>query len=109
MNRNAKRLYFQSFQTSSDFWDALKIHFSDKQVKREKIFLKNVNDDVISDEKTLSNIFNDYFVNITSTLNLNTKNEQTSSTDDSKTIVSYFKDHDSIKTIFTARKNGVIR
>ena len=55
------------------FWEKVKPSFSDKGVNSSKITLVEKNS-IIVDEKKIANIINNYFINITKTLNLNTLN-----------------------------------
>ena len=70
MNRKARRNHFRDLGTSSDFWKSTKPLFSKKSQNLEKIFLLEDSNKLIDDENTIAEIFNDYFVNVTSTLNL---------------------------------------
>ena len=67
MNRREKKAHHcKSHVGSKSFWDACKPFFSEKGVCHEKIILVQ-NDRIVSDE---SSIFNIYFSNITSALDI---------------------------------------
>ena len=51
------------------FWKSIKPFFSDKASNSSKITLVEENN-IISDEEETANIMNDYFINVTKTLNL---------------------------------------
>ena len=72
--RKTKKEYFNSFnikQVSDNklFWKSVKPFFSDKASNFSKITLVEENN-IISDEEEIANIMNNYFINITKTLNL---------------------------------------
>ena len=69
------------------FWKKVKPSFSDKGVNSSKITLVEKNS-IIVDEKKIANIMNNYFINITKTLNLKTLN---------KSQIDKFENHISIK------------
>lgn len=72
LNRKAKRQHFRDLGTSSDFWKSTKTLFSKKSQNLEKIFLLDNSNKLIEDETTIAEIFNDYFVNIASKLDVET-------------------------------------
>ena len=51
------------------FWKSIKPFFSDKVSNSSKITLVEENN-IISDEEEIANIMNNYFINVTKTLNL---------------------------------------
>ena len=74
MNRRAKKEYFKNLDLkdstkSKRFWKTLKPMFSDSSVVSEKVVLIE-NEEVIRDDQTISEHFNQYFANITDTLNI---------------------------------------
>ena len=58
-------------QTSDNklFWKSIKPFFSDKGSSSSKITLVE-GKDIVSSEEEITNIMNDYFINVTRTLNL---------------------------------------
>ena len=72
LNRKAKRKYFRDLGTSENFWKSAKPYFSKKVQHHEKIFLLDDSNELIDDEATIAETFNDYFVNIASYLGLKT-------------------------------------
>ena len=69
-----KKEYFNSLnikQVSDNklFWKSVKPFFSDKASNSSKIMLVEENN-IISDEEEIANIMNNYFINVTKTLNL---------------------------------------
>ena len=72
--RKSKKEYFNSLnmkQVSDNklFWKSVKPFFNDKGSNSSKITLVEENN-IISDEKEIANIMNNYFINVTKTLNL---------------------------------------
>ena len=51
------------------FWKSVKLFFNDKGSNSSKITLVE-EDDIISDGEEIANIMNNYFINVTKTLNL---------------------------------------
>ena len=72
--RKTKKEYFNSLnikQVSDNklFWKSAKPFFNDKGSNSSKITLVEENN-IISDEEEIANIMNNYFINVTKTLNL---------------------------------------
>ena len=72
--RKTKKEYFNSLnikQVSDNklFWKSVKPFFSDKASNSSKITLVEENN-IISDEEEIADIMNNYFINVTKTLNL---------------------------------------
>ena len=72
--RKTKKEYFNSLnikQVSDNqlFWKSVKPVFNDKGSNSSKIILVEENN-IISDEEEIANIMNNYFINVTKTLNL---------------------------------------
>ena len=72
--RKTKKEYFNSLnikQVSDNklFWKSVKPFFNDKGSNSSKITLVEENN-IISDEEEIANIMNNYFINVTKTLNL---------------------------------------
>ena len=79
------------------FWKTIKPFFNDKGLNTNKILLKE-NDDLISDESSVANIFNDFFTN--TAFNLQLKNDFKSYKDfNMNDLLMRFKGHPSIKKI----------
>ena len=74
------------------FWKTVKPFFNDKGSNSSKITLVEENN-IISDEEEIANIMNNYFINVTKTLNLK-KQLSVGGSD-----VNEFEDHISIKMI----------
>ena len=51
------------------FWKSIKSFFSDKEPSTSKITLVEGNN-IVSNEEEIANVMNDYFINVTRTLNL---------------------------------------
>ena len=96
--RKTKKKYFNSFnikQVSDNklFWKSIKPFSSDKEPSSSKITLVQGNN-IESNKEEIANIMNNYFINVTKTLNLN-KHFSTSGGDPSA-----FDSHFSIKMIY---------
>ena len=63
-NRNIKDL-----NDNKKFWKKIKAFFSEKGFETNSIILKEKNE-LLTNSSTLANLFNNYFINITSTLKL---------------------------------------
>ena len=77
--RKTKKGFYKNYdeKQASDkkvFWKKLKPSFSDKGVNYSKITLVEKNWSIVDDKK-ITNIMNNYFINITKALNLKTLNE----------------------------------
>ena len=59
LNRKAKRKYFRDLGTSENFWKSAKPYFSKKVQHHEKIFLLDDSNELIDDEATIAETFND--------------------------------------------------
>ena len=69
-----KKEYFNSLNMKQDsdnklFWESVKLFFNGKGSNSSKTTLVEKND-IISDEEEIANIMNNYFINVTKTLNL---------------------------------------
>ena len=92
--RKTKKSFYKNLdekQVSDNkvFWKNVKAFFSDKRVNSSKITLVEKNS-IIVDENKIANIMNNYFINITKTLNLKTLNK-------SQIDIDKFENHISIK------------
>ena len=91
------KLNVKDISDNKRFWKTIKPFFNDKGLNTNKILLKE-NDDLISDESSVANIFNDFFTNTASNLQL--KNDFKSYKDfNMNDLLMRFKDHPSIKKI----------
>ena len=63
------KLNVKDISDNKRFWKTIKPFFNDKGLNTNKILLKE-NDDLISDESSVANIFNDFFTNTASNLQL---------------------------------------
>ena len=77
------------------FWEKIKPFFSDKGLETNNIILKEKNE-LITNSSTLANLFNNYFINITSTLKLKQSPPKFPSIPN---LLIYYRDHMSIKKI----------
>ena len=74
LTKNVKREYFENLNTNSvnnskTFWKTIKPFFTDKNKQNGKILLVE-NNEIIMDNKINAEIMNEYFVNITQTLDI---------------------------------------
>ena len=73
LNKRAKREYYENLDMNSindnkSFWKKLKPLFSNSMVNEKIVLIEN--DKIIRDDKDISQYFNEYFANITDTLNI---------------------------------------
>ena len=85
-------------------WRTIKVYFSDKGSFSNKIKILE-KDCIVSNNRRLSEIFNENFINITKTLDL--KPSIISTITSLPEIIETFKDHPSIKKIFLCEVTGV--
>ena len=69
LTKKVKKEYFENLNLNSitdnkKFWKSVKPNFTNKTKKNEKIILVE-NENIISENKEIAEIMNDYFVNIT--------------------------------------------
>ncbi len=69
LNRQAKKAHFKCFTeeagvASKDFYSVAGIHIGNKTRSRNENYMLLENEEIIRDESKISEIFNDYFVNI---------------------------------------------
>ena len=96
--RKTKKEYFNSLnikQVSDNklFWKSVKPFFSDKTSNSSKITLLEENN-IISDEEEIASIMNNYFINVTKTLNLKKQLGV------GRSGINEFENHISIKMIY---------
>ena len=111
LNKQAKRSLFSATNSSSkSFWNIAKPLFSDKGcTKEDKIFLLE-DDNIITENTEVANIFNEYFVNITRSLPITLWAPETLSATDSltqdpiETIIYKFKNHPSVVRICSEKR-----
>ena len=101
IKRKAKISHFENLcknPSSNEFWKTVKPFITDKGHCTSEDYMLEENNDLIKDDKKISNLFNDFFVNI---IERSTgKKPATSSKDKSlEEIISTYKDHPSIKSI----------
>ena len=101
IKRKAKISHFENLcknPSANEFWKTVKPFITDKGHCTSEDYMLEENDDLIKDDKKISNLFNDFFVNI---IERSTgKKPATSSKDKSlEEIISTYKDHPSIKSI----------
>ena len=96
--RKTKRNYFknvkmQDITDNEKFWKTIRPYFSDKGYKQTKISIVE-KDSIITDEKKIAVLMNNYFINITKNLDL--KPSTISNTSDIDKVTKYFDDHISV-------------
>ena len=104
--RKTKKDYFSKVDPklvsgNKNCWRTIKPYLSDSGNFSNKI-MTSEKDCIISDDRRLSQIFNEHFINITKTLDL--KSSIISTTTSLPEIIETFKDHPSIKNIFSLRR-----
>ena len=98
--RKTKNDYFRclnikDLNDNKKFWKKVKPFFSDKSLETNNIILKG-KDELITDSSTLTNLFNNYFINITNTLKLKKSPSKFQSL---SKLLTHYKDHLSIQKI----------
>ena len=99
--RKRKKEYFSNLDLKKlkdniSFWKTIKPFFSDKGYNTNNIILKE-NHKIVTNETQISNIMNDYFVNISSNLNINP--DKINPKENADDIIDIFKNHHSIQRI----------
>ena len=90
-----RNLNIKELNDNKKFWKKIKPFFSDKDLETNNIILKEKNE-LITNSSTLANLFNNYFINITSTLKLKQSPPKFPSIPN---LLIYYRDHMSIKKI----------
>ena len=83
----------QDIKDNKKFWKTIRPYFSDKGYNQTKITVVK-KDCIITDEKKIASLMNNYFTNITKTLDL--KPSTVSNTSDIEEITKHFDDHISV-------------
>ena len=83
----------QDIKDNKKFWKTIRPYFSDKEYNQTKIRVVK-KDCIITDEKKIASLMNNYFTNITKTLDL--KPSAASNTSDIDEITKHFDDHISV-------------
>ena len=105
MIRDAKRMFYSSLsikdiKDNKRFWKTIKPMFSDKSINEK---LKTLIEDgkIIDNKENIANIMNEYFVNITKSLDINQipSDKVPSQTDEIDNIICMFRNHPSILQI----------
>ena len=104
--RKTKKDYFSTLNPklvsgNKNFWRTIKPYFSDKGNFSNEIMISE-KDCIVSDNRRLSEIFNEHFINITKTLDL--KPSIIYTTTSLPEIIEAFNDHPSIKKIFSLQR-----
>ena len=104
--RKTKKYYFSKLKPqlvsgNKNFWRTIKHYFSGKGNFSNKIMIPE-KDCIVSDDRRLSEIFDEHFFNITKTLDL--KPSTIPITTSLPEIIDTFKDHPSIKKILSFRR-----
>ena len=107
--RRTKEDYFSKLNPklvlgNKNFWRTIKPYFSDKGNFYNKTMISE-KDYIVSDNRRLSEISNEHFINITKTLDL--KPSIISTTTSLPEIIETFKDHPSIKKYFLCKGRSV--
>ena len=115
LNKRIKRQHFKSAiqyakGRPKDFWSFCKPFMSDKGFSDTRIVLNNPDGSIIQDKREISDIFNDYFNNITKPLNLFEWNSGYSTTDNDPVVsvvksVLKYADHPSVLKIHSKYPN----
>ena len=90
-----RNLNIKDLNDKKMFWKKNKPFFSEKGLETNNIILKEKNE-LITNSSTLANLFNNYFINITSTLKLKQSPQKFSSLPN---LLIHYRDHMSIKKI----------
>ena len=107
--RTEKKRYYNNLDVklitdNNKFWKTVKPLFSDKIKTQKKIVLVE-NDEVISDDRQVAEIFNNYFVTVSETLGIAENLDNVRSTegiiDPVEKAIEKYANHPSIKTILT--------
>ena len=106
------RLTEGHFQGSRDFWGAIKPFLNSKSVPKSQKIMLNKNETVINDSFEVTNIMNNYFVNVVE--NTTWKKPRELACDESGNIsqatlieiIDTYQDHESIKTIKSFARKG---
>ena len=80
----------QDITDNKKFWKTIRPYFSDKRYNQTKITVAE-KDSIITDEKKIATLMNNYFINITKNLDLNPPTS--SNTSDVDKITKHFDDH----------------
>ena len=96
--RKTKRNYFknvkiQDITDNKKFWKTIRPYFSDKGYNQTKITIVE-KDSIITDEKKIATLMNNYFINITKKLDL--KPSTVPNTSDIDEVTKHFDDHISV-------------
>ena len=113
LNRKSKKLFFKNVEIDGtynrkSFWDVCKPMFSTKFTGPQDRVLLTENEKNIFDDFEISNIFNNYFVNITSTLPIVqwAANRPSNSVGD---VITKYRDHPSILKIHSLGFNDTFK
>ena len=82
----------KALNDNKKFWKKIKPFFSDKGLEPNNRILKEKNE-LITNSSTIANLFNNYFINITSTLKVKQSPPKFPSTN----LLIHYRDHMSIK------------
>ena len=102
LNKQSKRKFFKKIDqnntnSSKDFWTACKPFFSNKCVSNESLSLIE-NDIIVQNENEVADIFNNFFINITSSLGI-TKWKNDYICTELHEILDKYSDHPSVNNI----------
>ena len=73
--KQSKRDYFQNINIKDEpkrFWDSCKPYLSKTCINNDESIILNINGNLISENEEIANTFNEYYANITNSLNLYT-------------------------------------
>ena len=101
LNRESKKSFYNSTnQKSKHFWDAIKIHFSNKDSAIGKRIQLLENETIHTDDNSIASIFGSYFSRVTEQLDIPIWKSQISPIAKSnESLTSRFENHPSIKLI----------
>ena len=91
-----KNLNLKDLSDNRNFWKTIKPYFSNKGLNSNKLLLKEKGN-LVSDEKELATIMNNFFINITKNLEL--KKDSKGKLNNLKYILKAFESHPSIEKI----------
>ena len=103
LNKKTKERHFRTLGTSPEFWKSTKPFFSKSSKTSESIFLRDDHGNIIRNEKSISQVFNSFFVNITNNLNItpweNCQPTDQASNNDIRSTLRKYQNHPSILSI----------
>ena len=109
LNKKLKKAYFKeklpNGKDVKDFWNFRKPYFTNKGVCNDEKIILVEKEDVLRKDSKISDIFNNYFVNITDKLGIYKWGNIPQNCLDSTEKIKYFNNHPSIKTVKNKFRN----